>query len=1107
MPKDESFESTAGKASQLERKHDWLEAVEFYRKALNLVPETDSLKIGEIQEKTGHAFYRASMQAESPEEFMERIQRAIEAYRKAQGFYESAPDEQKNGRILRCGSVCSFLESWLSSDRLKNNKLLTDCLEKASESLAIFSESGDKLQYGITYDALSFFPLTAFFRRIFFERDRQVMKDVAEKGLQWGRKALDIFSEIEDKHQYASVYLTWITCFMIFEWFFIADPEEQDRHNSELMGHLGKLLDISQAIGDTGLVGMSHFWLGDNTSKEESAKHLEIAIKCGKKTRDKFSEATALDFMANNIYWKAILEEAPDERRKLAEKAMRIYDKAQHYYSIMPWKTPRGGLIGPPGGHAEHYFYLAQWETDPDKKKELLEKAQKAGTEALKEAEDSYSPNVVSFMLHILSRILEARSSLVHEVSEKRSLLERAVKHEERAIKASEWKPYVYWNLGTMYNFLADLKAELGYLELAPLKRRKLLEEAASDKEECLKLIAKQEAPYFQLKGVRVPFVGLYGYQDNYGTLLNHLYELTSDPEHLRKAIEISEKALESAANLGIVSLVAEAHWKIARAQAILQEHLAAAQNFECASEYYLKAAKKIPQLEDLYQDHASYMLAWSEIEKARYHHARQEYGLAKEHYEKASSLHNSSKKWRYLSSNYSAWAQVEHAEDLSREEKSEQAILGFEQAAKMFTDSKESLQTKLSEIENPDEKQMTTSLIKASDLRHKYCIGRISLEEAKVLDKKGEHHASSEKYHSAAKTFKQIAQNVESEGVRKELELIATLSKAWQRMIQAEAEASPELYVEASQLFEEAKELSPNEKAKMLALGHSRFCKALEVGMNFADTRETGLHAAAIQQLESAANYYVKAGFQNASEYAKATGLLFDAYLYMDSAKKEVDPEKKTKLYIMAERVLQTSAGSFMKAEHPEKREQVLRLLEKVQEERELAVSLVEVLHAPSIVSSTKSFTTPTPTNEEAVGLERFEHADVQANVIVHPKELNVDESLDLEIELVNAGKAPAVLTKITEVVPKGFKLTEKPEIYRVEDSYINMKGKRLDPLKTEEIRLVLKPKVKGVFPLKPRVLYLDENGRYKSNGPDPITVTVKELGISGWVKGPKTT
>jgi hypothetical protein len=191
------------------------------------------------------------------------------------------------------------------------------------------------------------------------------------------------------------------------------------------------------------------------------------------------------------------------------------------------------------------------------------------------------------------------------------------------------------------------------------------------------------------------------------------------------------------------------------------------------------------------------------------------------------------------------------------------------------------------------------------------------------------------------------------------------------------------------------------------------------------------------------------------------------------------------------------------MKAEHPEKRERVLRLLEKAQEERELAVSLTEVLHAPSIVSSTTVLTTPTATHEEAVGSERFEHADIQANLIIRQKELKVGENLAIELELVNAGKGSALLTKVTEIIPKGFELAEKLENYRVEDSYINLKGKRLDPLKTEEVKLVIKPTLQGTFSLKPTVLYLDENGKYKRHEPEPVTITVKELGVKGWIKG----
>jgi len=241
----------------------------------------------------------------------------------------------------------------------------------------------------------------------------------------------------------------------------------------------------------------------------------------------------------------------------------------------------------------------------------------------------------------------------------------------------------------------------------------------------------------------------------------------------------------------------------------------------------------------------------------------------------------------------------------------------------------------------------------------------------------------------------------------------------------------------------------------------------------------------------------------KNASEYAKATLRLFDAYMYMHKAQTETDPEKKAQYYRIAEKLLQASASSYMKAKHPEKSEEVRRLLESVKEKRQLATSLTEVLHAPTITSTTTSFSTPTPTREQAVGLERFEHADIQANLIVRVKEVRVGEDVEFRVELVNAGKAPALLIKVDEILPEGFEIRKMPEIYTVEDSYIDMKGKRLNPLKTEDVKMVVKALSKGTFIIKPRILYIDETGKYKSHEPQPVTITVKELGIKGWIKG----
>jgi len=216
---------------------------------------------------------------------------------------------------------------------------------------------------------------------------------------------------------------------------------------------------------------------------------------------------------------------------------------------------------------------------------------------------------------------------------------------------------------------------------------------------------------------------------------------------------------------------------------------------------------------------------------------------------------------------------------------------------------------------------------------------------------------------------------------------------------------------------------------------------------------------------------------------------------VYMNDAEKETDPEKKLKYYQAAEKMLQFSAASFLKAKQPEKTAQVQRILENVKEEKVLATSINEMLHAPVIASSTTSFSSPTPVAENSVGLERFEHADVQANLISSDSEVKVGESFSLTVEFVNAGREPALLTRVEDFIPTDFIVVEKPEIYRLEDNCLNMKGKQLVPLKLVEAKLVLQPSRKGIYQLKPTVHYLDELGQNQSLQLKSVEIRVEEV------------
>jgi hypothetical protein len=1090
-----SVDEILGEAARLEKEYEWLQASGLYEQALGMVDEGDHFKRGEVQEKIGHSLHRAAFQAESLEEFREKMGLAVEAYEKAHDLYERLTDERGAPWMLRCGAMSRYLSYSLASDTSEKKRLLDECLELEENALMAFWDLGNKLEYGRTYNDLSM----ASLYRCELEWDLQVAKGIFEKAIAWGEKTVAALTKLGDSHELARAQYPLGHHLVLSRSRFIEERVKKDQLRSKAIELYRKGIEYSE--GDAYIIGLSHYGLA-RVSAGESVPLCEKALKLGEETRDNSLKAFALDYLAYLTYWEAHATDDPDRRRKLAEEAMELYDKAHHHYHKISYTYSRStGKLGnrPPGGYAEYYLDMALWEAEPEKKLDLLEKSEKAGLKALRVAEDSDIPVFIGFMSGKLSLTMTARARLETDVDAKRSLLERAMKYRERNIEIGLLtQGYDYWNRGRAQYYLADIKAELAFIQPDLDGRRRLLEDAASTLETSLKTMDKRHGRF------AATYASLSGYQEAYGSILTRLHELTKDPEHLRKAIETWRMAIESAREVDLTARIAESHWKIGKAQDVLGERSEAAESFENASESYVKAAEKIPQLGEFYKEYVSYMRAWSEIERAKQSHEEKGYMQAKEHYERAAELHRSTERWNYLAPNYQAWARLDEAEDLSRNEQTQEARDLFQQAAKLFSKTEDSIKSKLKSIEVGEERQVAEELIKASDVRREYSLGRAALEEARILDRQGDHSTSSKRYGQAVVRFQGVIDSFELESDRRELRPIVCLCRAWQKMMLAEEQMSSSLYSEAAGLFMEAREHAIDQTTRLLAQAHSSFCKALEAGTEFEVTRDTALFSEAKRHIEAATSHYLRAGYSSSSDYATATSRLLDGYMYTYNAQTEMDPDRKARFYQISERLLQDSAGLFLKARHPEKSDEVRTILENIKGEKEIALSLAELMHAPSIVSTTSSFSIPTPTHEQAVGLERFESADIQANLITRRKEVGVGEDLDLEIELVNAGKAPAQLVKVEDIVIEGFELKSFPEICRVEDSYLDMKGRTLSPLKTQELKLVLKPLAKGAFELKPRILYLDESGKYKSHEPDPVSITVQELGIRGWLRGP---
>ncbi len=86
--------------------------------------------------------------------------------------------------------------------------------------------------------------------------------------------------------------------------------------------------------------------------------------------------------------------------------------------------------------------------------------------------------------------------------------------------------------------------------------------------------------------------------------------------------------------------------------------------------------------------------------------------------------------------------------------------------------------------------------------------------------------------------------------------------------------------------------------------------------------------------------------------------------------------------------------------------------------------------------------------------------------------------EDVNFEIQIVNVGKEPVLMTKIENIIPAGFELVTKPDYCSVEGTAFTLKGKKLSPLITEEIKISLKSFIKGSVEISPRIICFDETG-----------------------------
>ncbi|MFX1238243.1 MAG: hypothetical protein ACFE8P_11050, partial [Promethearchaeota archaeon] len=451
---------------------------------------------------------------------------------------------------------------------------------------------------------------------------------------------------------------------------------------------------------------------------------------------------------------------------------------------------------------------------------------------------------------------------------------------------------------------------------------------------------------------------------------LANLYEeigiLSNISDKLMKAKNVLLKVLKDCKEKGYLSDKVAALEYLAR----IEDRLG---NYYNAAGHYLEAQKIMensvdsilyPPLKKRVKDKIKYIKAWNLIQLAKLKHNKEDHSESRKLYQQASEILNSTKSFKYESSYYAAWTLLEESELFSKQEKYEKAKEKYLKAKECFQTAIHILNEHFDHSRDEHIKKKIHKLRQAANSRISYCNARINLEKGRLLKKKGEHLEAARFFSAASLEFKKLCKLFKDEKEKFTLEATYLLCRAWESMELAEQYQDSEKFVEAALLFEKASHLLPVIKMKMLTLGNSAFCSALELGTKFDNSLDFQFKAELYPRiklmLRKASNFYNKGGFNNAANWALATSTHFDAAWNLIKADIEQDLDIRQKHLEISSKMLESALKLFNQTGYRHKEKEVHKLLEMIKQEKTIIITALNTIQEPSESNSMTGIIAP---------------------------------------------------------------------------------------------------------------------------------------------------
>jgi len=960
---DESGLTLLEKAREQKKAYNWLEAVRLFDQAVvYYIDKKDPEKVMEIcveEVALFNIFY--SFTVSTAEQLTEVTSLALKIFEKSESFYKQL---SKKTEELECTANKLLINVGNQVSTVEREKIINRALEICNKLNEIYNEENDKEAIARIY----FITIMLLFTKINISTNPQEARALSLKIFTISEKAWEISRDIRNVKFLISSLCCMCYCFIIQEYaFFSYSKPILTGILKNLIKKFEETLRIISNIKyeNSLLLGIFYISIGflycefalkaceDEIEQrkyfDKGLNFLEMGLENARKTKNKATIIMAIGDL--NLYalisgkmmyvQNRIIKDLQEIERE--EKIFVDYENKGSWYPNIVLRS----LIYLPIGY---YSNMAQMSFFTSSQR--ISYAKKAIEYCLKYLKIIFHESWYSESYLALTVSYAVLTKLTSSNEEQNQYIEKMLHYANEANKMGEkygggqLQTYGYGSLYRAYKTLADIAKN-------EEKRTKMLTSAINSQEKYMDYATESRT-------------GIITAQMRLGLLYEELGILARDDLKLLNSKEKLLDAIRSSLQRGYYFYAGITYEYVARIEDRLGNHTTSAEYYLKAKENHTKSLESIEYrpLKKRIKEKIAYAHAWNLVEIAKAHHRNENHLEAKESYEKSSEILQKIPRYSFEGSYNAAWALLEGAELLSKQERQEEAINQYKIAIQAFEETIKILGNALEKAEAQPERERIDKLQRVAKLRISYCSARINLEEGRTLGKTGDHSTAAEKFAMAASIFRGVCTRYKLEREKRELEAIYYLCRAWESMELAEKFEEPERFDYAANLFTKASKFFVDTKLKLLASGNSAFCRALELGCKFDESMDIGiktdLYPKVKLMLSNAASSYGKSGFENVADWALATSIYFDAAWHLIQADKELDISKKGRLLGIGSNYLKSSLEIFSKAGYKNKVVEVQDKLNRVEKEESILFSALSTIKEPSISRSTLGIIAP---------------------------------------------------------------------------------------------------------------------------------------------------